>query len=303
MKIRREVKEVKEIKEVADKERRVAAFFDLDGTLLPLPSLERRFFRMLRHCREIPPANYFLWWREALRLLPCGTSEVMHANKMYLRGVNSFVESGAANRIDSRAHKSGHKEEGQASVPPRRIPRWPVPPFFEDGVERLAWHAMEGHAIVIVSGTLEPLANAAARALETEMAARGIVAEIRVHATNLEESEGQWTGRIVGEAMFGKAKARAILCLAEEISLELSQSWAYGDSAQDRWMLAAAGNRVAVNPSARLAGIARKRGWPVVRWHAEKKLTPNPQRTQRRGSIRDEVVRNECALRDTERCA
>jgi len=74
---------------------RVAAFFDLDGTLLPLPSLEQQFFRMLRYRREIPSMNYFLWLQEALKTLPRGIRAVTHANKMYLRGVQSFDESGA----------------------------------------------------------------------------------------------------------------------------------------------------------------------------------------------------------------
>ena len=240
---------------------------------MPLPSLERRFLRALSNHGEIPLSNYFVWWRESLRLIPSGIGAVVHANKMYLRDVDSFVESGAENHISSRAHKSGQTGEGQTSAPPRRIPRWPVPHFFEDGVERLAWHAAQGHALVIVSGTLEPLASAAARALETELAEHGIVPGIQVLATNLEEREGRWSGRILGEAMFGKAKARAILKLAEEMSLDLSQSWAYGDSAQDRWMLAAVGNPSAVNPTAKLARIARKRGWPVLHWRGERSST------------------------------
>lgn len=251
----------------------VGAFFDLDGTLVPLPSLERRFFRALSNRGEIPLSNYFGWWREFLRLILGGIGAVAHVNKMYLRGVRSFEESGAENQIDSRAHKSGQTGEGQASAPPRRTPRRLVPHFFEDGAERLAWHAMQGHALVIVSGTLEPLASAAARALETELAERGIVAGIRVLATKLEESEGRWTGRIVGEAMFGEAKARAVLKLAEEMSLDLSRSWTYGDSAQDHSMLAAVGNPSAVNPTAKLARIARKRGWPVLHWRGERSST------------------------------
>lgn len=244
---------------------RVAAFFDLDGTLLPLPSLEQRFLRMMRYRGEIPLINYFLWCREALKLLPRGIGTVAHGNKMYLRGVWSFEESGAGKQGYSRAHASGHQSEGRPSMPPKHNPRWPVPPFFEDGVERVAWHAMQEHALVIVSGTLEPLANAAARTLEMVLAGRGIAAGIRICATRLEESDGKWTGRIIGEAMFGRAKARAIVSLAEEMHLDLSQSWAYGDSAHDRWMLASVGNPAAMNPTPRLARIAWKQGWTVLR--------------------------------------
>ena len=243
----------------------VAAFFDLDGTLMPLPSLEKRFFRILRYRREMPLKNYFLWLGEAVKLLPRGISAVAHANKMYLKGVKSFDESSAGNRSDSPGRESGHRAEGQASTPPRRNPRSPVPRFCEDGVERVAWHAKQDHALVIVSGTLEPLAKAAAGALEAELEAGGITAKVRVCATRLEEIDGRWTGRVLDEAMFGEAKARAVKKLAVEMGLDLSQCWAYGDSAKDWWMLAAVRNPTAMNPTRKLARIARKRGWPLLR--------------------------------------
>ncbi len=268
---------------------RVAAFFDLDGTLMPLPSLEQRFFRILRYRGEIALKNYFLWLRNAMRLLPRGISAATQANKMYLKGVQSFDDSDKENRSDSGGHKSGHpsrlagsQEEGQASTPPKRNPRWPVPYFFEAGAERVAWHARQGHAIVIVSGTLEPLAKAAARALEVELAARGFAATIRVCATTLQEIEGRWTGRIVGQAMFGEAKAQAVKKVAVKMGLDLSQCWAYGDSAKDRWMLAAVGNPTAMNPTPRLARIARKRGWPGLRAaHCARKMHPPLRHAER----------------------
>lgn len=252
--------------------KRAAAFFDLDGTLLSRPSLEQRFFRTLRYRGEIPLTTYFLWCLEALKRFPRGISQAINANKMYLRGVRSFVEIGAGDQIDSSGNKSGHPSqlgasegEGRPSMPPRHDIRWPVPQFFEDGIERVSWHARQGHAIVIVSGTLEPLAKATTRALKIQLAARGINAGIRVCATRLEETDGKWTGRILGGAIIGKGKARAILILAEEMSLDLSQSWAYGDSEQDCWMLASVRNPVAVNPTPKLARIARKQGWPILR--------------------------------------
>ena len=241
---------------------RVAAFFDLDGTLMPWPSLERRFIRMLRDRGEIPLKNYFLWLREALKLLPHGMSRIAQGNRMYLAGVKSFDESSTGNPSDSSGRESGHPDGGQAS---KHNPRAPVLRFFEEGVERVACHAMLGHRIVIVSGTLEPLANAAARSLEAEIAARGFAARIRTCATRLRETNGTWTGEILGEPMLGEAKARMVWALAEEMRLALPQCWAYGDSAEDRWMLAAVGNPVAMNPAFPLARIARKRGWPIWR--------------------------------------
>jgi HAD superfamily hydrolase (TIGR01490 family) len=236
--------------------RRIAAFFDLDGTLTPLPSLEQRYFRVLRYRRAIPARNYWAWLKEAMRLSPRGIQAIAHANKMYLRGVPALNEG------------DGHNA------------RWLVPPFFPEAIERVEGHAEQGHAIVIVSGTLEPLANVAARTLEMELAAREIAAEIRVCATRLEENGGRWTGRMLDEAMFGEAKARAVRKLVQELKLDLSRCWAYGDTANDQWMLAAVGNPTAVNPSRRLARIARRRGWSIARWK-EKDLTQRSQRTQR----------------------
>lgn len=273
------VNDVKEISE--EKNAPIAAFFDLDGTLLPQPSLERRFFRALRRRGEIPLRNYFLWLLEAVRLLPQGIRAVMQSNKMYLKGLQSLNESDAGNDDNFSAHASGHRAEGQASAPSlrsasgrmRNNPRWPVPQFFEEALERVACHAKLGHTIVLVSGTPEPLAYAAAQVLQAELANRGANANVHVCATRLEEIGGRWTGRILGEAMFGEGKVRAIRKLAEEWKLDLSRCFAYGDSVADAPMLASVGNAIAVNPSRSLAHAAKKHGWLVLNWQKEEKST------------------------------
>src|SRR6202158_5701971 len=225
----KEVHEVNEVNEVNEKSGRVAAFFDLDGTLVGPPSLGKRFVWVLRYRRAIRIKNYFSGLREAMRLMPRGISAILQANKMYLRGVQIFDERGEGDGDISSWHKDGHQAEGQASAPPRRNPRLPVPAFFAQAIERVAWHAKQGHEIVLISGTLEPLARGAARAMEAELAARAITVTIRVFATRLEEMEGRWTGRVLGEAMFGEAKARAARRLAEETRLDPGGCYGDGD--------------------------------------------------------------------------
>ena len=228
--MKKDVKEVEEVKEAnagvssgADS-CGVAAFFDLDGTLTALPSLEQRFFRILRQRKEISRRNYLLWLKEAARLAPSGIQEMLQVNKMYLRevrtirdfrdedsGVCSSLKSGHGNKRLTTA--SSQRDSGCA----QRDPRLPVPVFFGEAVDRVAWHAKQGHAIVLVSGTLEPLARETARDLEAELAARDLAVTIRVCATRLEEIEDRWTGNILGEAMRGHAKARAARRLAAEL--------------------------------------------------------------------------------------
>src|SRR5580704_13737266 len=267
----KEVQEAEEVKEVTEKNAGIAAFFDLDGTLMPLPSLECRFFRMLRYRKFIGIRNCFLWLMEAARLVPRGINQIMHANKMYLRGVRTDVECGRTDILVClfSEHEVDEKRRRQA--------RMPVP-LYPEAIERVEWHAERGHVIVIVSGTLEPLAERAARGLEAELAERGLATKIWVRATRLEMSAGSWTGRIVGEAMFGEAKARAIRRIAAELDLDLQRCFAYGDSANDKWMLDAVGRPAAVNPSNDLARIARRNDWVVLLWGKEKTFI---QRTQR----------------------
>jgi HAD superfamily hydrolase (TIGR01490 family) len=247
---------------------RVAAFFDIDGTLLPAPSLERRFFRALRYRRAIRIRSLLLWLAEAARLAPRGIAAIAQANKMYLRGVRvTEGDSGSARTLASftpgfqEIHSNGRL-------------RITFPTFFPQAVQQVAWHAAQGHAIVLVSGTLEPLAEAAARSLERQVAMRGITAEIHVIATRLEEAAGSWTGRLSGPAMFGQEKECAVRRLALNWGIDLATSYGYGDTASDRWMLAAVGRPAAVNPSKELTSIAHLQGWLQLRWSEAARETP-----------------------------
>jgi HAD superfamily hydrolase (TIGR01490 family) len=290
VKERKEGNETREVKGVKEKSGVIAAFFDLDGTLVALPSLERTFFRVLRYRKEISARNYFLWMKEALRLIPRGMGAILHSNRMYLRGVRILDECDGRGGNVSSWHKDGHQAKGQASAPPRCHPRQPVPRFFAQALERVTWHARQGHKIVFLSGTIEPLARGVARTLEVELAARGITLTIRVLATRLEEGDGRWTGRILGEAVAGEAKARAAKRLAEELRLDLDRCYAYGDTLNDMELLAAVGNPAAVNPSKKLASLALSQGWTMLPWKEKEKLT------QKRGG-REEVTKEEKATR------
>jgi phosphoserine phosphatase len=238
---------------------RVAAFFDIDGTLLPgagvgpraRASLERRFLAELRQRGEIPARNYFLWMARAVKLAPRGVETIMQANKMYLRGLRSD-RSWPAAMAAARAAA-----------------------FLPEAVAQAAWHGALGHAIVLVSGTLAPLAHQVAVALAIRLAAHGVHAPVGVCATRLQEIDGRWTGEIASDAgqagsasqaIFGAAKARAIRRIAADEGFDLPRCYAYGDASNDRWMLAAVGRPAAVNPSADLENVARLHDWPVVRW-------------------------------------
>ena len=155
---------------------RVAAFFDLDGTLLPLPSLEGRFVAELRSEGLIPVRNYLRWFAAAIRLAPRGILHSIHGNKAYLRNV------------------------------PVRALSFRQLNFFPDAIRRVAWHASQGHSVILVSGTLDFLARQAALALTLRLAMRGVTAKIGVCATQAERVDGRYTGKIIGAANFAEEK-------------------------------------------------------------------------------------------------
>jgi HAD superfamily hydrolase (TIGR01490 family) len=221
---------------------RVAAFFDIDGTLMPEPSLEGRLFSNLRHSGAIAAWNYLAWFAEAIRLVPQGFAAVRGANKRYLQGVS-------ADRV--------FELMGTIS-------------FYEEAVERLAWHARQGHTVVLLSGTLEVLAQIAATALECELEVRGVETNVLIRATRLVEVRGRWTGRVADRAMQGEEKSRAIKRFVLKKQMDSAQCYAYGNSLGDRAMLAAVGRPQVVNPGRDLVALANRRDWPIWHWHHQK---------------------------------
>ena len=245
---------VDEAKEVPGKSGFGAAFFDIDGTLLAKPSLERRFFWELQRRGKIPARNYSHWLAETLRPAKTrrgglrGLRATVQTNKSYLRGVRAEIPFAAS--------------ADQASA---LIESW-LPEFFPAAIQRVWWHALRGDAIVLVSGALAPLAEIVQFALERELLCRGVECKILLIATQLEIADGCWTGGVAGAAILGQEKAFAAKEFARTKNISLARCSAYGDSSLDRWMLAEVGHAFAVNPTWRLRRTARSRSWQILHW-------------------------------------
>lgn len=232
----------------------IAAFFDLDGTLVPGPTLERRLMRFLYWRREWSPLNFAWWVLRYLKVcalpssLPGDDRWVLatHRNKTYWKNV----------RVAAAA-EFGMRGAGID--------------FFHEGIERVRWHASQGHKIFLVSGTLELLAQFAAEDLRRILGAAAAQEGIGVCATRLAEDAGGWTGEVRGPAIWGKGKARAIEELEREHRIDLAHSFAYANSVNDCAMLAKVGHPTAVNPGRRLRRIAKAHEWPIVLWRQGEK--------------------------------
>jgi alcohol-forming fatty acyl-CoA reductase len=217
---------------------KIGAFFDLDGTLLAPPSLEWRFLAWLITRDEISGANLAGWLRHCAKTILRHRHTAIEGNKLYLAGLRTSLAADWA-----------------AADAPLSLPICPK------GIAQLTWHHAHGHRVLLITGTLAPLARAIARLLSCP---------VEICATEIVEFDGRWTGRLAGEHMSRETKARTILRLASQYGLELDQSYAYGNDTHDLPMLRTVGNPVAVNPSWRLARMARLRRWPICKWQKSK---------------------------------
>lgn len=217
----------------------IGAFFDIDGTLLPAPSLEWRFARYLFAHDKIRGANIVRWLAQGATNLLRNTNSALDANKYYLAQLRKSAVADWENSL--------------AAASPGATPL----SLFAEGVERISWHLAQGHRVFLVSGTLAPLAH---------IFAKLFCHTVSVRATELEVRDGHWTGELVGEHLSGDAKTRAILKLARKHGLSLACSYAYGNEVADAPMLSAVGHAVAVNPSRAIARLAGNRGWQVRHW-------------------------------------
>ena len=80
------------------------------------------------------------------------------------------------------------------------------------------------------------------------------------------DGEGRLTGRLDRRPPTGEARALVLAQYAADNDLDLGESVAYADSTSDLPLLECVGFPVAVNPEARLAAVARRRGWHVEHW-------------------------------------
>ena len=169
---------------------------------------------------------------------------------------------------------AGWEQERVRSIVTETLIQVVAPITYKEAVDLIAEHKQAGRPVYIVSAAPEEIVEPLARYLGAEGAI----------ATRAAVSAGRYTGQLVNYA-FGPQKAETIRQIAERDDIDLTQSWAYSDSATDVPMLEAVGNPVAVNPDRALRRIAQMRGWPVLHFSELAVVTPSGHRPLRTGLV------------------
>jgi len=123
-----------------------------------------------------------------------------------------------------------------------------------EGFKAIQCHKDAGHEIVGITATSDFITAPIFREF-------GIT---EIIATNAEVIDGKYTGKVTNIACYQQGKlTRLNQWLAGR---DVTESWAYSDSINDRFLLEYADHAIAVNPDDRLEALAKEQGWEIQDW-------------------------------------
>ena len=129
-------------------------------------------------------------------------------------------------------------------------------------------HMARGHTVVLSSSALTVQVEPVARFLGIN----------NVLSNKFETDEnGLITGEVVEPIIWGPGKARAVQRFAKDNGIDLSKSYFYADGDEDVALMYLVGNPRPTNPAGKMAAVAAKRGWPVLRFSSRSGASPVSQ--------------------------
>lgn len=220
--------------------KKVAAFFDVDNTLVR-GSTSIIFGKVAFTGGNIKRRDIWRFMWEHLRFIRRGEKNSKMAD------------------IKDRALSltKGHSVEELKGLIDQVYENEIKPKLWPRSIERLNHHLAQGHEVWLVSAAPVELVDKIAR----ELKANGALGTLVGH------KDGVLTGELVGDPLHGKAKFQAVERLAKERGINLDESWAYSDSLNDLPLLTAVGHAVAVNPDPQLRRHAAAAGWEILKQH------------------------------------
>lgn len=218
-------------------ERKRAAFFDVDNTLIRGSSLyflgrgmyQRGYFTKSDISRFVL-AN--------LRFRLTGT-EKQEVIEKFQDAATTFI--------------GGHNVDDIQNLAQEIYDEYVSPALWQGSIEIAQRHLADGDEVWLVTAAPEDMATLIAKRLGFT-GALGSKAAIK---------DGVYTGSMNGPLLHGREKAIALEKIAQERGFDLSQCFAYSDSSNDLPLLEAVGFPSAINPDAKLRIWATREKWPI----------------------------------------
>lgn len=219
---------------------KTAAFFDVDGTLFKTNVIAHYLNLTIPY---ISPLRRWLLWGKIASQIPyyilLDLRDRQKFNRVFYRNYRHFPIAELAKRSEVYL---------QTKLQYR---------IFSSAKKCIAKHKEREHLIVLVTGSLNCIIIPLAKLIDADA----------IIATKLQIEGDTCTGEIAEPTPIGEEKARRINLLASELSLDLENSHAYGDSVSDLPMLMTVGNPVVINPDRQFKKIARQKQWSIKHWN------------------------------------
>jgi putative phosphoserine phosphatase/1-acylglycerol-3-phosphate O-acyltransferase len=216
---------------------KIGAFFDLDGTLVAgFTALILTQERLLRRDMGVG---------ELLGMVQAGLSHTL--GRMEFEDLIGKAAAALTGRLLDDLEEIGERMFVQR-IESRIYPEMR---------ELVRAHMARGHTVVLSSSALTIQVNPVARFL-------GIPNML----TNKFETteDGLLTGGVVKPILWGPGKAAAVQRFAAEHDIDLKDSYFYADGDEDVALMYLVGNPRPTNPEGKMAAVAKRRGWPILRF-------------------------------------
>jgi len=216
----------------------IAAFFDMDGTLLSSNVIETYLWVRLR---ELDGTDRLAELSRIASKVPSLVQAERRSRSDFLRGVYREYEGARLEDLNEVAdqHLTSH-------VLSRLSP---------DAVRRIRQHRAAGHQTVLITGAIRPLTRPLIPLFD------------HIEAADLAvDDRGVCTGYLASSPLVGESRGAWMRSYAAEHGIDMTASFGYADSHSDLPLLEAIGNPVAVRPDVALYRHARKSHWDVVDW-------------------------------------
>jgi putative phosphoserine phosphatase / 1-acylglycerol-3-phosphate O-acyltransferase len=216
---------------------KIGAFFDLDGTL-------------------VAGFTAVILTQERLRRRDMGVGELIN---MVTAGLNHQLGRIEFEELISKASSAlrGRALSDLEEIGERLFAQKIESRIYPEMRELVRAHLARGHTVVLSSSALTIQVGPVARFL-------GIINTL----TNKFETndDGVLTGGVLEPILWGPGKAAAVQKFAAENDIDLKDSYFYADGDEDVALMYLVGNPRPTNPEGKMAAVARRRGWPILRF-------------------------------------
>jgi len=216
---------------------RKAAFFDIDSTVYS--GVAGVDFAKYLYNKELIEENSLIEMKETFRKLDLHEIDFLKAARNLIFIWAKYINGKEKSTVEQYARMFVNENKNKIYQP--------LLPVMDN-------HKKESYLLVAISASPIEVVSELEKLLNFDFT---IATEVRTR-------NGIYTGEVVEPILIGKGRVDAIKKFAQQHSIDLSLSYAYGDSISDLDVLHIVGAPNVVNPSDDLRAIAKKNKWSII---------------------------------------